>query len=784
MSSAISSQTNVNCFGLSSGSATVTASNGTLPYTYLWNTVPSQTSPTATGLASGSYSVTITDHAGCTSSASVTITQPATVLSSTISSQNNVNCFGQLTGSASVLASGGTAPYTYSWNTSPVQHTSSVSGLSAGTYSVIVTDYKGCTSMTSATITQPSLALSISNTFIDVTTSGGSNGSITLTVTGGTSPYSYLWSNGATTQNLVNIPAGVYSVVVTDAHGCSILSNEILISQPYACSGFRTETQGGWGTVCHGTNPGCYRDAHFASAFPSGLTIGCINHLTLTSAAAVEAFLPSGTTPSALPAGTLTNPGSTYSNVLAGQLVAATLNVGFDSTDANFAPSSGSLGHLIVTSGTFSGWSVNSLLAEANRAIGGCGSAYSYSALTTALDNINQNYDDGLVNGNFLSCSISLSISGVNTPCNGTSSGSATVIASDGQSPYTYHWSNGGTSSSVSGLSAGTYSVTVTDAHGISAIASITITQPPTPSTPVVTVVNNCGNSVLSTTATGSLLWSTGATTSSITVTVAGTYTVTQTVGQCTSLPGSGVTDPHIIPPGTTTPPVVTVVNNCGNSILSTTATGSLLWSTGATTSSITVTAGGTYSVTRTIGGTSSIPAYGFAEPKTLPVVDLGNDTYVCAKQSVLLDAGNSDASYLWTPGGQTSQSILLDSSGLSIGTHLISVLVTSPNSCSVSDSILVTFDQCASISEVNDNILFNINPNPSNGIFHLAINGLYETANLNIINMSGKIVYSDILNNEGFVNKSIDLGYIPKGMYFLRVISKNYSHVEKIIIN
>jgi hypothetical protein len=99
-------------------------------------------------------------------------------------------------------------------------------------------------------------------------------------------------------------------------------------------------------------------------------------------------------------------------------------------------------------------------------------------------------------------------------------------------------------------------------------------------------VVDNCGNSILTATSyTGSLLWSNGATTSSITVTTAGTYSVTQTVNGCTSPSGSGVAAPKAIPSA----PVVTVVNNCGSSILTATSyTGSLLWSNGATTSSIT----------------------------------------------------------------------------------------------------------------------------------------------------------------------------------------------------
>ena len=120
--------------------------------------------------------------------------------------------------------------------------------------------------------------------------------------------------------------------------------------------GFKTFTIGGWGTQCNGGNPGCYRDANFAAAFPSGLTIGCgSNTLTLTTSAAVQAFLPSGTSARALDAGNMVDPGGSYRNVLAGQLIAVTLAAGFDSYDSNFSTNTNSFSNLIIANGTFSG---------------------------------------------------------------------------------------------------------------------------------------------------------------------------------------------------------------------------------------------------------------------------------------------------------------------------------------------------------------------------------------------------------------------------------------------
>ncbi|KIC89769.1 SprB repeat-containing protein, partial [Flavihumibacter solisilvae] len=108
---------NVDCFGTATGSATVNVTGGTAPFTYNWNTLPAQTGVTATGLTAGTYTVTVTDAAGCITTTTVTITEPTLLTASTIGS--NASCFGTATGSATVNVTGGTAPFTYSWNTSP-----------------------------------------------------------------------------------------------------------------------------------------------------------------------------------------------------------------------------------------------------------------------------------------------------------------------------------------------------------------------------------------------------------------------------------------------------------------------------------------------------------------------------------------------------------------------------------------------------------------------------------------------------------------------------------------
>lgn len=178
--------------------------------------------------------------------------------------------------------------------------------------------------------------------------------------------------------------------------------------QPCAPGMYRTQTMGGWGANPNGNNPGTYLVAHFDEVFPTGLTIGCNNTLTLTSAQAVIDFLPSGSSPTVLPAGQMTNPGGSYANNFAGQLVAATLSVMFDAANENFGTAFPDLGALTIEDGTLAGMSVYTLLEEANAIIGGCPSAYSFSAIHGALGSLNQNFVDGTMNGGFLDCTMGM----------------------------------------------------------------------------------------------------------------------------------------------------------------------------------------------------------------------------------------------------------------------------------------------------------------------------------------------------------------------------------------
>ena len=214
--------------GKSNGSATVSVLGNSGPYTYAWNTVPAQTTPTITGLVSGNYTVTVTDDFGCSRIAAVSVgNSQSNINLNTFFSPENCN---QHNGSATVTASGGTALYTYSWNTTPVKTTTTINGLSQGVYTVTVTDATGCSATKTITIKNIPAPV-LTETHVN-TNCNKSNGSIDLTVTGGAAPYSYSWSFGAGSQDVSNITSGLYQVTVTDAGGCTASKNITITDLP------------------------------------------------------------------------------------------------------------------------------------------------------------------------------------------------------------------------------------------------------------------------------------------------------------------------------------------------------------------------------------------------------------------------------------------------------------------------------------------------------------------------------------------------------------------------
>lgn len=217
----ISAFTDATC-GNNDGSATATAAGGAGGYTYSW--APSGgNAATAINIGAGIYTVTVTDANGCTSTTTVSISNIGAPVVST-QSQIDVTCFGLTDGTATVAATG-SGPFTYTWAPSG-GNAATASNLAQVVYTVTVTDNGGCTAIHTLTITEP-VAITGTITAVDATC-GNSNGTAGITPTGGTGPYTYLWSNTQATQQITGLPAGTYSVVITDANGCTSTASAIV----------------------------------------------------------------------------------------------------------------------------------------------------------------------------------------------------------------------------------------------------------------------------------------------------------------------------------------------------------------------------------------------------------------------------------------------------------------------------------------------------------------------------------------------------------------------------
>jgi gliding motility-associated-like protein len=254
------SKTNATCFGGINGTAQASAAGGTAPYTYAWTGVPF-TTPALTGLSAGQYTVTVTDNYGCTASSLVSITQPAQIVVNT--SAVGPVCSNGVNGSATAAPAGGTAPYTYSWNTSPVQSVPTATSLTSGVYTVSVTDAAGCTGQSDATVpvTPPVIVTAVT---APVSCFSGNDGRAIATAVNGNAPYTFVWNTSPSQVNdtAFSLPAGTYTVTVTSAGGCTDTTsvtvlqpqklNASVVSQP-SCAGFSFGSA--TGSATGGTTP-------------------------------------------------------------------------------------------------------------------------------------------------------------------------------------------------------------------------------------------------------------------------------------------------------------------------------------------------------------------------------------------------------------------------------------------------------------------------------------------------------------------------------------------------
>ncbi|MFD1551480.1 T9SS type A sorting domain-containing protein, partial [Putridiphycobacter roseus] len=213
---------------------------------YAWSN--GGTTATLSGLVAGTYTVTITDANGCTETASAMVSEPAAIITTT--NTNDVTCNASCDGAGMVNVSGGTAPYTYAWSNGEAN--ASLTGLCAGTYVVTITDANGCMAVDSITINEPTAISTLTST-TDVTCNGNNDGTATVTVSGGSAPYTYAWSNGQSTATVVGLYPNVsYTVSITDANGCNTVDT-VMVGEPQELHVIAYSTDASCFDACDGT---------------------------------------------------------------------------------------------------------------------------------------------------------------------------------------------------------------------------------------------------------------------------------------------------------------------------------------------------------------------------------------------------------------------------------------------------------------------------------------------------------------------------------------------------
>jgi gliding motility-associated-like protein len=674
VSTSLTGSQNISCFGLTDGSINVSVSGGTPGYTYVWSN--GSTTSSVLGLAAGTFTVTATDANGCQASNSYTLSQPSAPLSAQQISSSQVSCFGGVDGSIDISVSGGTAPYSYAWSNGST--TEDISSISAGVYTVTVTDVNGCTSVATSIINEPAAPLSsVVSAVSNVNCQGGSDGSATITVSGGTAPYLYAWSNGANTATTIGLSVGTYSVLITDANGCT-LSQSLNISEPLqqlsasASSISNVSCFGGANgsvntSVLGGTAPYSYQWSNGSNSSDiNGLSQGAYT-VTITDANGCSFVLNTNITqPSA--------PLSIINNVI----TSVSCNGGVDGAIS-----------LIVVGGTAPytyNWSNGSSASSVSGLANG-----SYSVTVTDANGCVLN-DSFVINQPAAALSAT-SNSLIPVSCNGGNDGAINVDVSGGTAPYAFAWSNGANTEDLVNLQSGTYTVTVTDANGCETNLTANIQQPQNPlaSSAVVSQQVNCfsGNdgsidlSVSGGTSPYNYSWSNGAITEDLSNLSAGTYSVNiidangcqDSVSVVVSQPqapltlsASGVSGASCF--GTSTGVIDLTVNG---------GTGpySYSWSNGAVSEDLSGLAAGTYSVTVVdINGCQDTLSVIIDQPQASLAVSASNiinvDCFGNASGSIDLNVGGGTQpyTYQWS-NGSTSE----DLSGLSSGSYTVSVV-------------------------------------------------------------------------------------------------------------
>ena len=693
------------CNGGSNGSIDINIVGGTPPYTYLWTNGSTVEDPD--DFAAGSHQATVTDANGCVLlTENVLVGEPSEVAQIN-ASVTAADCYGAETGAIDINVSGGTPGYSFVWSNTTFDE--DIQDVEAGDYSVFITDANGCSIVSETFIVGQPAKIQITATLVsDADCNGASTGAIDLSVNGGSPPYTYEWNNGGETQDISGLPAGTYTVIITDINDCFLKSPDIVVGEPI---------------------PVEISAVTIADADCQGAATGSID------------ITPDGGNPPYIIA---------WSN-------------GSSSEDLSNAPS-----------GDYS-----CVVTDFN----GC-------QFTSPTYTIGEP-DELIINTTIV----------VNLLCNGDDIGSIDIEVAGGTLPYSYLWNNSATSQDLDGLFGGDYTVVVTDGNSCTLEVTIPVLEPlefSEPVPPVVTGISCHGETdgAIDLTVEGGtspfyFIWSNGASTEDLTDLSAGdyTYVLTDTNG-CVFELGSTST---IIEPDILSETAVVTDNVCfggvDGSIDITVSGGTVpytyIWNTGAVTEDLSGIAAGDYSVDveDANGCTLTSIEYTVTEPNTtaleatIAIVHESESGASDGSATVTASGGDSPYTYEWADGFGTNETI----SNLTTGIYCVEV--TDANGCRI--ALCGTVGRATGVEDligISEMALF---PNPTSGKVALHVSFInVNDAEVAIVDVLGKVQESVHFSETDEIDQLFDMTAYAAGTYFFRITTDKHVYTQPLIVH
>jgi gliding motility-associated-like protein/uncharacterized repeat protein (TIGR01451 family) len=575
----------ISCFNANDGSALASLVGGVAPIDILWLQTGANTAAIS-NLAAGTYIVEATSNNGCKARDTIVLTQPnALTINGTVT---DVLCFGNLTGAINSTVTGGTGPYDFLWSNNAVSE--DLINVAAGDYALTVTDANSCELTENFQIVQPTNSMQLSFTSTAVLCNGDASGSIDLSVSGGIEPYDYLWSNNAVSQDLNNIPAGNYSVEVTDGNNCPqtlamtvTQPSALVLSESHINPVCQSGSQGSINLSAAGGTPNytffwnngenseditglyagtyscivtdenfCTKEITIILSDPDAVTISETHQDVLCydeSTASINITINNGIAPfdfewsnsattediASLPAGLY------FVNVVDNNSCGGFISVTIAEPDTLVY-----LSNTVINDVSCFGGTNGSITITAAGGTSPYDFLWNTSAVSSTIQNlVSGNYsltitdDNGceFISNHFVDQATQLVVTETHTDvlCFGQASGSVDISVVGGNTPYTFLWDNASTNEDLTNLSTGTYSVIVTDDNSCTESISVSISQPTqallltAQATDVLCFGGNSGSIDLSVTGGNpnySYLWSDAQTTEDAINLPAGTYKV------------------------------------------------------------------------------------------------------------------------------------------------------------------------------------------------------------------------------------------------------------------